>query len=145
MADDGLYIEELLRSWAADGAGFLTAAEARHYRDALMLWPSPHCALEYQRMFVRNHFRGMGRDFRRALRAAGAVPLLSIHGQEDQLVPLSAMAAAERWVDARHDLISLPGVGHLPHEEDPSCSHDGHHRWLTAPCDHSTAGHRNGS
>ena len=68
MADDGLYIEELLRSWAADGAGFLTAAEARHYRDALMLWPSPHCALEYQRMFVRNHFRSMGRDFRRALR-----------------------------------------------------------------------------
>ena len=45
MADDGLYIEKLLRSWAADGAGFLTATEARHYRDALMLWPSPHCAL----------------------------------------------------------------------------------------------------
>ena len=68
MADDGLYIEELLRSRAADGPAFLTSAEARHYRDALMLWPSPHCALEYQRMFVRNHFRGVGRDFRRALR-----------------------------------------------------------------------------
>ena len=120
MADDGLYVEQLLRSWAADGARFLSAAEARHYRDALMLWPSPHCALEYQRMFVRNHLRGMGRDFRRALRRPMTVPLLSIHGQEDQLVPVHAMMAAEKWVDARHDLISLPGVGHLPHEEDPA-------------------------
>jgi pimeloyl-ACP methyl ester carboxylesterase len=132
MADDGLYIEELLRSRAADGAEFLTSAEARHYRDALMLWPSPHCALEYQRMFVRNRFRGMGRDFRRALRQPRGVPLLSIHGQEDQLIPLSTMAAAERWVEARHDLISLPGVGHLPHEEDPKIVTTAIIDWLTA-------------
>ena len=132
MADDGLYIEELLRSRAADGAGFLTSAEARHYRDALMLWPSPHCALEYQRMFVRNRFRNMGRDFRRVLRQPRAIPLLSIHGQEDQLVPLSTMAAAERWIDARHDLVSLPGVGHLPHEEDPGVVTTAIIDWLTA-------------
>jgi pimeloyl-ACP methyl ester carboxylesterase len=132
MAGDGLYIEELLRRWAADSAGFLTAAEARHYRDALMLWPSPHCALEYQRMFVRNHFRNTGRGFRRALRQPAAVPLLSIHGQEDQLVPLPAMTAAERWVEARHDLISLPGVGHLPHEEDPAVVTTALLDWLSA-------------
>jgi pimeloyl-ACP methyl ester carboxylesterase len=132
MADDGLYIEELLRSWAADGAGFLTASEARHYRDALMLWPSPHCALEYQRMFVRNQFRGAGRDLRRALRQPKAVPLLSIHGEQDQLVPLAAMAAAEEWVDARHDLISLRGVGHLPHEEAPAAVTAAIIDWLRA-------------
>ena len=132
MADDGLYIEELLRSWAADGAGFLTAADARHYRDALMLWPSPHCALEYQRMFVRDQLRTTGRDFRRALRQPIAVPLLSIHGQEDRLVPLPAMAAAERFIEARHDLISLPGVGHLPHEEDPAAVTTALLDWLKA-------------
>lgn len=132
MADDGLYVEELLRSRAVDGAGLLTADEARHYRDALMLWPSPHCALEYQRMFVRNHFRSMGRDFRRALRRPISVPLLSIHGQEDQLVPLWAMTAAEKWVDARHDVISLPGVGHLPHEESPEVVTRAITEWLTA-------------
>jgi pimeloyl-ACP methyl ester carboxylesterase len=132
MAQDGLYIEELLRSRAVDGAGLLTPAEARHYRDALMLWPSPHCALEYQRSFVRNHFRSMGRDFRRALRQPISVPLLSIHGQEDQLVPIPAMAAAEKWVDARHDLISLPGVGHLPHEEKPAVVTAAITDWLTA-------------
>ncbi len=132
MADDGLYIEEMLRSWAADGTGFLSAADARHYRDALMLWPSPHCALEYQRMFVRNQVRSTGRAFRRALRQLRAVPLLSIHGQEDRLVPLAAMAAAERWVEARHDLISLPGVGHLPHEEDPDAVTAAIIDWLEA-------------
>jgi pimeloyl-ACP methyl ester carboxylesterase len=131
MADDGLYIEELLRGWAADGAGVLRAEEARHYRDALMLWPSPHCALEYQRMFVRNQFRSTGRDFRRALRRPIDVPLLSIHGQDDRLVPVSAMAAADKWVSARHDLLSLPGVGHLPHEEDPAAVTAALLDWLT--------------
>jgi pimeloyl-ACP methyl ester carboxylesterase len=60
------------------------------------------------------------------------VPLLSIHGQEDQLVPLSAMMAAERWVNARHDIISLPSVGHLPHEEDPAAVTTAIIDWLTA-------------
>ena len=132
MADDGLYFEELLRSRAADGAGFLTTEEAQHYRDALMLWPRAHCALEYQRMFVRNQIRSTGRDFRRALRQPKAIPLLSIHGQEDRLVPLAAMAAAEKWLAARHDLISLPGVGHLPHEEDPAAVTTAIIDWLKA-------------
>jgi pimeloyl-ACP methyl ester carboxylesterase len=120
MADDGAYIEELLRSRAAPGSAFLSSTDARHYRDALMLWPSPHCALEYQRIFVRNQFRRAGADYRRALRVPLTVPLLSVHGQADQLVPVSAMAAAEAQVNARHELISLPDVGHLPHEEAPS-------------------------
>lgn len=128
MADDGLYIEELLRS-RAGRADFLTPAEARHYRDALMLWPSPHCALEYQRMFVRSQLRRSGRDFRRALRQPHAVPLLSVHGQTDRLVPVGAMAAAEAYVGS-HQLVSLPGVGHLPHEEDPDAVSTALVEWL---------------
>jgi pimeloyl-ACP methyl ester carboxylesterase len=119
MAEDGAYIEELLRSRAAPGSTFLSAAEARHYRDALMLWPSPHCALEYQRMFVRNQVRGAGVAYRRALRVPLTVPLLSVHGKADKLVPVAAMAGAEAYVHARHELVSLIGVGHLPHEEAP--------------------------
>ena len=82
-----LFIERLLRSRAADPDAIFTSAEARHYRDALMLWPSPHCAMEYQRMFIRDQFRGGGRDYRRALRQRVTVPLLSIHGELDQQVP----------------------------------------------------------
>jgi pimeloyl-ACP methyl ester carboxylesterase len=74
----------------------------------------------------------MGRDFRRALKQPIPIPLLSIHGQEDQLVPLPAMTAAEKWVDGRHDLISLPGVGHLPHEESPAVVTAAILDWLAA-------------
>ncbi|MFP5283491.1 MAG: alpha/beta fold hydrolase [Actinomycetes bacterium] len=130
MADDGAYVEQLLRDRAVDGPGLLTAAEARHYRDALMLWPSPHCALEYQRMFVRDTVRGAGLTHRRALRRGTTVPVLSVHGQADRLVPLAAMAAADAYVAGRHDLVSLPHVGHLPHEEAPDQVTHGLVSWL---------------
>ena len=42
------------------------------------------------------------------------------------------MTAAEKWVDARHDVISLPGVGHLPHEESPEVVTRAITEWLTA-------------
>jgi pimeloyl-ACP methyl ester carboxylesterase len=42
------------------------------------------------------------------------------------------MAAAERWIDARHDLVSLPGSGHLPHEEDPKVVTSAMIDWLSA-------------
>jgi pimeloyl-ACP methyl ester carboxylesterase len=41
------------------------------------------------------------------------------------------MAAAERWIEARHDLISLPGIGHLPHEEDPAAVTTALLEWLS--------------
>lgn len=132
MADDGAYIEELLRRRAAPGNDFLSTADARRYRDALMLWPSPHCALEYQRMFVRDQFRSSGSGYRRALRRRLRVPVLSVHGQEDRLVPLASMAAAETYLDARHDVISLPNVGHLPHEEVPAAFSQALLHWLNA-------------
>jgi pimeloyl-ACP methyl ester carboxylesterase len=120
MADDGAYVEELLRSRAAPGSTFLSTADARHYRDALMLWPSPHCALEYQRMFVRHQVRGSGLGYRRALRVPVSAPLLSVHGQQDPLLAASDLARAEQHVRGRHELVSLPGVGHFPHEEAPA-------------------------
>jgi pimeloyl-ACP methyl ester carboxylesterase len=131
MAEDGTYIEELLRSRAAPGSTFLSTADARHYRDALMLWPSPHCALEYQRMFVRNQVRGTGARYRRALRVPVEVPVLSLHGQHDDLVPRSAMSRAEAHLRAGHELVTLPGVGHLPHEEEPAEFNEALLGWLS--------------
>jgi pimeloyl-ACP methyl ester carboxylesterase len=118
MADDGLFVEELLRS-RAGRRDFLTVAEARKYRDALMLWPSLHCALEYQRMFVRNQFRSQGRDYRHALRTVTtAPPLLSVRGSLDPVVTPAAMQAAEPFV-GEHRMVTVPDVGHYPHEEQP--------------------------
>jgi len=42
------------------------------------------------------------------------------------------MTVAENWVAARHDLISLPAIGHLPHEEDPAAVTTAIVDWLTA-------------
>ena len=128
VADDGLYIESLLRGRSAR-PDFLTPAEARHYRDAMLAWPSPHCALEYQRMFVRHHLRSSGRELRQALRRPTTIPVLSVRGQADRLVPVGSMTAAEPYV-GRHDLVSLPGVGHLPHEEDPAAVTAALQAWL---------------
>jgi pimeloyl-ACP methyl ester carboxylesterase len=131
MAADGAYVEALLRSWAAPGReGWLSRADARRYRDALLRWPSPHCALEYQRMFVRDQLRPAGRNYRRALRRGTGVPVLSMHGEEDPLLPIDAVTAAKRWVHGHHEVVRLLGVGHLPHEEDPATCSEALLHWL---------------
>lgn len=132
MADDGAYVEEFLRARAAPDREWLSADDARRYREALRLWPSPHCALEYQRMFVRDQLRGAGRAYRRALRRRVRVSLLSIHGQQDPVLPAEKMTAAERFITGRHVLVSLPDVGHFPHEEDPVACNTALLRWLNA-------------
>jgi pimeloyl-ACP methyl ester carboxylesterase len=120
MAGDGALVERLPRSRAVDGAGLMTAEDARHYRDALRQWPSPRCALEYQRTFVRNQVRASGWEYRRALRQRVRVPFV-VHPRPGRPVgALTAMTAADRWLDAPHRVVDLPGVGHLPHEETPA-------------------------
>lgn len=130
MADDAAFVEQLLRGRAASPETFLSAQEARHYREALLSWPSPHRALAYQRRFVRDQVRGAGAAYRRALRVPVRVPLLSVSGERDQLVPASAMARAAAYVQAPHQLITLPGVGHFPHEEAPAQFNELLLRWL---------------
>ena len=80
MARDGAYVEWLLRRRTAPGSAFPSTADARHYRQALRLWPSPHCALEYLRMFGRDQLRAAGRDYRQALRTPVRVPVLTVRG-----------------------------------------------------------------
>jgi len=130
MAHDGAYVERLLRARAAPGRDWLSDADARHYRDALMLWPSPHCALEYQRMFVRDQLRSAGRNARRAFRRRVRVPLLAVHGDLDPVLPVDKMRAAQDRAGGPRALVRLPGVGHLPHEEDPAACTSALLSWL---------------
>jgi pimeloyl-ACP methyl ester carboxylesterase len=120
MARDGAYVEWLLRRRAAAGASFLTAEEAWHYRAALRLWPSPHCALEYLRMFGRDQLRSAGRSYRQALEVPLGVPLLTLRGSADRLVPEASMLPPEPYGPTDHRHVELPGAGHLPHEEAPA-------------------------
>lgn len=118
-ARNGAYVEWLLRRRADPEAAFLTSAEARHYRQALRLWPSPHCALEYLRIFGRDQLRPAGRAYRNALSAPVEVPVLTIRGEQDRLVPADSMLPPAPYAPSTHRHVEIPGTGHLPHEESP--------------------------
>ena len=70
-------------------------------------------------MFVRNQVREAWPGLPAGSEAAGPRSAAVDARRADRLVPLTAMTAAERWLEAPHQVVSLPGVGHLPHEEAP--------------------------
>ena len=119
VARDGAYVEWLLRHRTAAGSAFPSTADARHYRQALRLWPSPHCALEYLRMFGRDQLRRAGRDYRQALQTPVRVPVLTVRGSADRLVPAPSMLPPDPYAPTDHRHVEVPGAGHLPHEETP--------------------------
>jgi pimeloyl-ACP methyl ester carboxylesterase len=51
--------------------------------------------------------------------AAIEASVLVVWGEEDTLVPVSAGRSAAGWL-SRAELVVLPGVGHMPTEEDPN-------------------------
>jgi pimeloyl-ACP methyl ester carboxylesterase len=118
-AHDGEYVETLLRGWSAPGSDFPTAEQARRYRAAMSLWPSPHCALEYHRWVVRSRLRTDGRRFAAAMRTPVRAPVLQVIGAEDAVTPTRATRVARSMVEAPHEVAVLEGAGHFPHEECP--------------------------
>ena len=129
-ARDGAYVEWLLRQQAAPDSPFLTVEDAWHYRRALRLWPSPHCALEYLRMFGRDQLRPAGRAYERSLSVPVEVPLLTIRGAQDRLVPTSSMLPPAQYAPRTHQHLDIAGAGHLPHEELPEAVTAGLIDWL---------------
>lgn len=115
MADDGAWVQHLLERWSAPG--WPDAATARRYRDAMQLWPAPHCALEYPRWLARSLLRTDGRRFAARMREPVRVPVLHVHGALDRTVAASAASAARRHVEAPYRWVQLAGTGHFPHEE----------------------------
>ena len=132
MGRDGEYVEWLLRRRAAAGSAFLSTDDARNYRQALRLWPSPHCALEYLRMFGRDQLRAAGRDYRRALSTQVKVPVLTVRGAADRLLPATSMLPPDPYTPVDHRHVEIPGAGHLPHEESPDAVAAALLDWLPA-------------
>ena len=119
VAHNAAYVEHLLRSWSAPGSDFPDAEAAARYRDAMLLWPAPHCALEYYRWIFRSRLRSDGRRFNRATRPPIRQRVLQLQGSLDPVVTRSAAEASAEHVTGVYRWRTLDGAGHFPHEERP--------------------------
>jgi pimeloyl-ACP methyl ester carboxylesterase len=121
LADPGSgFLRDHLRSWSAPGSGFPDDAAVATYQQAIGQWPSSHCALEYHRWLFRSRLRADGRRFTRVMRTTVGQPVCCVTGAADQAVPATGVARSAQHVDGPFTTHVMPGVGHFPHEEDPS-------------------------
>lgn len=120
VAGDAAHVETLLRRWSGPKSSFPDDAAAARYRTAMSVWPSPHCALEYQRWVVRSLLRVDGRRFAHRMAEPVSVPVLQLHGGADGVIPARAAARSRRYVVGPYRWTLLEGVGHFPHEEAPA-------------------------
>ncbi len=131
LADPGSgFLADHLRLWAAPGSAFPSPEVVSTYQDVIGLWPSSHCALEYHRWLFRSRIRADGRAFNRLMRPPVQQPVCCVYGAEDPALPESAMPDSRSHVSGPFEGHRLPGVGHFPHEEDPSTVSDVLLGWL---------------
>jgi pimeloyl-ACP methyl ester carboxylesterase len=119
VAGDAAHVETLLRRWSGPGSAFPDDEAASRYRTAMSMWPSPHCALEYQRWVVRSLLRVDGRRFAHRMSVPVSVPVLQLHGSADRVIPPRSASRSRRHVVGPYRWVLLEGVGHFPHEESP--------------------------
>jgi pimeloyl-ACP methyl ester carboxylesterase len=114
------FVRDHLTSWSgSDPSRFPDDEAVRRYQEAMLLWPAPHCALEYHRWLVRSRFRADGRHFNALMEPPVAVPVCSVHGADDRAVPARGSEWSGRRVSGPFESHLLPGVGHFPQEESP--------------------------
>jgi pimeloyl-ACP methyl ester carboxylesterase len=117
IADDGAWVGQLLDRWSAPG--WPDAETSARYREAMLIWPAPHCALEYLRWLVRSSIRTDGRRFAARMREPVRVPVLNLYGGLDRLIASSDARDDRQYMQAPYRSVELAGAGHFPHEEAP--------------------------
>lgn len=133
LADAGSgYLRDHLASWASPVSGFPDEEAVTTYQEAISLWPSSHCALEYHRWLVRSRVRADGRAFDRAMRAPVRQPVLAVGGADDPALPPGAFASSGTHVLGPVSEHVLPGVGHFPPEEAPDVFTELLLKWLSS-------------
>jgi len=117
LAHGAAQVEHVLRRWS--GPGWPDSATALRYREAIALWPTPHCALEYHRWVARSWLRTDGRRYAARMAAPVGVPVLQLHGAIDNAVRPGPARRSEEHVTGSYRWRLIPDVGHFPHEEAP--------------------------
>ena len=117
LAHGAAQVEHMLRRWSSPG--WPDSATALRYREAIQLWPTPHCALEYHRWMARSWLRSDGRRYAARMAAPVTVPVLQIHGAMDSAVRPDPARRSEEHVTGPYRWRLFGQVGHFPHEEAP--------------------------
>lgn len=119
VANHAARVEAILRDWSAPESAFPDDEAAVRYRNAMSLWPAPHCSLEYQRWALRSLARASGRRFAMRISEPLSIDVLSLHGSADRVVAPSLAASSCDHVAGTYRSVLIDGVGHFPHEEAP--------------------------
>jgi pimeloyl-ACP methyl ester carboxylesterase len=139
VADDAAAIGRLLHRWA--GPGFPDPDTEARYRQAAQIHGVAHCALESYRWQVRSLPRTDGIRYARRMASPVTVPTLQVHGALDGCVLPGSAQGSRRYVEASYRWHLMPGVGHFPHEEDPSAFTTVLRDWLADPsAEHGAVG-----
>jgi pimeloyl-ACP methyl ester carboxylesterase len=118
VADGGAEVRRLLQAWA--GPGWPGDEEAGRYGEAICIPGVAHCAMEGYRWAVRSLARPDGLRYAARMKAPVTVPTLQLQGALDGPTTTRSATGSGRYVDADYRWHLLPGVGHFPHEEDPT-------------------------
>ena len=113
------YLGRHLEAWSAPASGFPSPEEVATYQAAMARWPSSHCALEYHRWLLRSRLRADGRRFTASMRRPVEQPVCCVRGEQERILPRRAHEQTRAHVANGLRLLSVPGTGHFPHEEDP--------------------------
>lgn len=131
LADDAAEVGRLLRRWA--GPDYPDDETEARYRQAAQIPGVAHCALESYRWQVRSIPRTDGVRYARRMASPVTVPTLQVHGALDRCVLPGSGQGSRRYVEAAYRWHLMPGVGHFPHEEDPSAFTTVLRGWLADP------------
>ncbi len=130
VARDGALVGRLLRHWSAPG--WPDPDSEHRYRQAIQIAGVAHSSLEAFRWAARSLPRPDGIRFAKRMKAPVRVPTLHVHGASDQALLARSAQGSGRYVDAAYHWHLLPGIGHFPHEEDPTAFTNVLLEWLSS-------------
>ncbi|MDD9208031.1 alpha/beta hydrolase [Georgenia sp. 10Sc9-8] len=115
----GDLVARLLTAWSAPGGRAEVLAHAALYTEVMRLPFAAHSAMEHVRWLVRSTPRPDGQRWLASLRAPVTVPVLSVRGSADPLLPARAYARDHEFVAGPLRTVEVPHAGHFLPEEAP--------------------------
>jgi len=131
LEDGAAKVATMLHEWSATPT-FPDDEAAATYRAAMLVLNTAHCALEYDRWALRSVPRPDGIRFANRMKAPILAPVLHVQGSADPTVLPSSARGSETYVTGPYEYADMVGVGHFPHEEDPTAFNTVLLDWLSA-------------